>query len=386
MKIQQNIWERDSSWEVFGEEKSLNPQLVLFFGNKDALEDGKRYEELREMYPDAILVGGTTAGEIIGEEVLDDSVVATAIEFEKTTLELQTVLVTDYRDSLEAGQALANRFDSEGLKTLFVLSDGHLVNGSNLVQGLVSVLGEDVIITGGLAGDGPHFQETLVSANTPPESGRIAVVGLYGQKIKIGHGSVGGWDPFGPERIITKSEANVLYELDGKPALELYKTYLGEEAENLPGSALLFPLTIRQKDQKGTGTVRTILSVNEEENSMTFAGDMPEGNVTQLMMANFDHLVDGAAEAALKARTEDVEESLGDRLAIMISCVGRKIVLGQRTADEVEAVTEILTDIVGEGVGQMGFYSYGEISPHVETGSCELHNQTMTITYLSEQA
>ncbi|MEM7370135.1 MAG: FIST N-terminal domain-containing protein [Bacteroidota bacterium] len=385
MKIQQNIWEQDSSWEVFGDEKSLNPQLVIFFGNKDALEDGKRFEELRALYPDAILVGGTTAGEIIGEEVLDDSVVATAIEFEKTRLELKTVLVTDFMDSFEAGQSLARQFDPEGLKTLFVLSDGHLVNGSNLVQGLVTVLGKDIIITGGLAGDGPNFQETLVSANTPPESGRIAVVGLYGQNIKVGHGSVGGWDPFGPERIITKSEANVLYELDGKPALELYKTYLGEEAENLPGSALLFPLTIRQKDQKGTGTVRTILSVNEEENSMTFAGDMPEGNVTQLMMANFDHLVDGAAEAALKAKDQQETETLGDHLAIMISCVGRKIVLGQRTADEVEAVTEILSDIVGEGVGQMGFYSYGEISPHVETGSCELHNQTMTITYLAEQ-
>ena len=385
MKIQQNIWEPESSWEVFGKEVNLTPQIVLFFGNKTALTDRARYDELRKMYPDAILIGGTTAGEIIGEEVLDDSIVATAIEFEKTSIDLQTALISDFASSFEAGKALAQKLDPKDLKTLFVLSDGHMVNGSNLVQGLVSVVGKEVIITGGLAGDGPNFQETLVSANTPPESGRIAVLGLYGEKIQVGHGSVGGWDTFGPERIITKSEGNVLYELDGKPALELYKKYLGEEAENLPGSALLFPLAIRAKDHQGTGTVRTILSVNEEENSMTFAGDMPEGFVSQLMMANFDHLVDGAAEAALKAKGTEETEVVGDRLAIMISCVGRKIVLGQRTADEVEAVTEILGDIVGEGVNQMGFYSYGEISPHVETGSCELHNQTMTITYLAEQ-
>ncbi|MEM7656306.1 MAG: FIST C-terminal domain-containing protein, partial [Bacteroidota bacterium] len=195
------------------------------------------------------------------------------------------------------------------------------------------------------------------------------------------HGSVGGWDPFGPERVITRAEGNVLYELDGKPALTLYKKYLGEAAEELPASALQFPLTIRPKGAQTLGTVRTILSIDEEVGSMTFAGDMPEGSIAQLMMANFDRLIEGAADAANSASFEAIQQTSGDKLSIMVSCVGRKIVLGQRIADEVEAVVEGL----GDSWSSLGFYSYGEISPHSETGSCDLHNQTMTITLLAEK-
>ena len=73
----------------------------------------------------------------------------------------------------------------------------------------------------------------------------MVAVGLYGEHVKLGHGSKGGWDTFGPERIVTKSDGNVLYELDDKPALALYKEYLGDRAAGLPGSALLFPLALR---------------------------------------------------------------------------------------------------------------------------------------------
>jgi hypothetical protein len=380
MQTTQYLWEKESGWDSYGTTNKLNPQLVLFFGSTEALSDSRRFEEISEMFPNATLVGCSTAGEIIGDEVFDDSIVATAIEFQKTPIRVATLLIDTMASSYAAGLQLAQELKGDDLRGVFIISDGQTVNGSDLVEGLAELLGQNVIITGGLAGDGARFEKTLVSCNGAPEPGRIVAIGLYGDAIRIGHGSVGGWDSFGPERKITRSEANVLLELDGKPALQLYKQYLGEQAEELPGSALLFPLMIRPGTQASTtGTVRTILSVSETANSMTFAGNVPEGYTAQLMMANFDQLIDGAAAAADHALMGSLSAD-SETLAILVSCVGRKMVLGQRIGDEVESVQEIL----GSNTRQIGFYSYGEISPHVEMGNCQLHNQTMTITAISE--
>jgi hypothetical protein len=233
------------------------------------------------------------------------------------------------------------------------------------------------VVTGGLAGDGARFERTWVIKDGVPQSGFITAVGFYGDRLQVGHGSQGGWDKFGPERRITKSENNVLYELDGKPALELYKTYLGDQASGLPAAGLLFPLAIRSSAEDDRTLVRTLLAVDEEKQSMTFAGDMPEGSFAQLMKANFDQLVEGAEGAALKSKSTMGEGSAP--LVIAISCVGRRLVLGERIEEETEATLEILP----AGAKQIGYYSYGEISPYA-TGNCDLHNQTMTLTTLSE--
>jgi hypothetical protein len=382
MKTQQLLWERPRGWTHFEGEDDIDAQLVLFFGSRETLSDPARFGEIRERFPQADLVGCTTAGEIIGEEVLDQSIVLTAIEFAATAIQVVSLTIMEAGSSREGGQKLGAKLPLQDLKTVLVISDGHQVNGSELVEGLTEALGSTVIITGGLAGDGSKFEKTLVGCNDHPEEGRIVAIGLYGNKIEVGHGSVGGWDTFGPRRMITRSEANVLYEVDGKPALQLYKKYLGDKANQLPGAALEFPLMIKPFGQpQEVGTVRTILAVDEKNQSMIFAGDMPEGHEAQLMMANFENLIDGAFEAAQYARLESFKENQGDSLAILISCVGRKMVLGQRIAEEVESVREIL----GNEMKQIGFYSYGEISPHVEVGNCQLHNQTMTITALREK-
>jgi hypothetical protein len=125
--------------------------------------------------------------------------------------------------------------------------------------------------------------------------------------------------------------------------------------------------------------VRTILAVSEADQSMTFAGDVPEGSYAQLMKANFDRLIDGAVGAA-RASQRSLTGTSPD-LAILISCVGRKLVLKQRIEEEVEGVR----DVVGEHTVLTGFYSYGEISPFAAGASCELHNQTMTITTFREE-
>jgi hypothetical protein len=315
-------------------------------------------------------------GEICGRWVWDDSLALTAVQFEDTRLELAVTELTG-GDSYGAGKMLATALDTPGLRHVLVLSDGLQVNGSELVKGLRDHLPAGVAATGGLAGDGSRFQNTLVWAGGEPAPGRIAALGFYGERIRVGYGSLGGWDSFGPERLITRSSGNVLHELDGQSALTLYKTYLGEHAAGLPSTALLFPLALRL-DGGEYSVVRTVLAVNEADNSMTFAGDLPEGAHARLMKANFDRLIDGASGAARTGYA--TLGSSSPELAVLISCVGRKLVLRQRIEEEVEGVREVL----GARAALTGFYSYGEICPHDAITHCELHNQTMTITTFSE--
>jgi len=262
-----------------------------------------------------------------------------------------------------------------------VLSDGLNVNGSELVKGLVAAIGSGIPLTGGLAGDGADFSETLVGGDCVPRAHMVVGIGFYGSAIRIGHGSAGGWDSFGPRRQVTKSIGNVLFELDGEPALDLYERYLGpEDSKGLPGSALLFPIQVHDAEHPESSVVRTVLAVDHEARSMTFAGDVPQGWTAQLMYGKFDRLAEGAADAARQAQLGlDIREE-DQQFSILISCIGRRLLMGQRISDEVEAAGAEL----GDRTLRLGFYSYGEISPHAKSGVCELHNQTMTITSFAE--
>jgi len=350
--------------------------LLLAFGGTKAITDKKMWNELSQRHPGAIILGCSTGGEIHGTDVLDESLSVTTMGFDRTRLKSAEAAVANAAGSYDAGMAIGKALASPGLKTIFLLSDGTRVNGSELIRGIRACIGDDVVITGGLAGDGPRFGTTYVGLNSAPAPGRIAAVGFYGSAIEVGHGSAGGWDVFGPERHITRSKGNVLYELDGKPALDLYKHYLGDDAKGLPGSALLFPLKVFPPSRPDEALTRTVVAIDEAERAMTFAGDMPEGYSAQLMRGNFDRLVEGAADAAHQAAF-DLD---GDGVAILVSCIGRKLLLGQRICEEVEAVK----DVFGKGIALAGFYSYGEVSPHAATQCAELHNQTMTITVFGE--
>jgi hypothetical protein len=319
----------------------------------------------------------STAGEIFDQEVLDDSLSVMAIEFEKTHISSACVNIDSYGSSYEAGAELISKIDQKDLKYVFVLSDGGKVNGSELVRGIESVIQHRIPITGGLAGDGTNFMSTVVGLNEKPESGNIVAIGFYGNAIKISHGSMGGWEMFGLEKTITRSISNELFEINNVNALDVYKQYLGKYANELPGSALLFPLSIKLPGTNDS-IVRTILSINNESTSMVFAGDVPEGAKVRFMNANFDKLIDAASDAANNSLVQFKAES--PKLSILISCVGRKLILRERVEEEVEAVRNVF----GKKTIITGFYSYGEISPLNINTKCELHNQTMTITSFDE--
>ncbi len=379
MKIEQRIYSESSGWEIKSDNHlGKTAQLVFLFGNKELLKMQQHIDFIKNNYPSAQIIGCSTSGEIFQEVVMNVHIVCTAVWFENTPVEIAKVQINKMEDSFLVGEKLAEKLDKENLVHVMILSEGLNINGSELTKGLNSKLNNRIPVTGGLAGDQADFSETVIIHNKAGEKNLVLAIGFYGDHLKVGYGSMGGWDSFGVDREVTKSAGNILYELDGQPALELYKKYLGDHAVNLPASALLFPLSFRLKNSE-TSLVRTVLAVHEEDGSMVFAGDIPQGEYVRLMKANNDKLIDGANGAAEMSLTS--LKGLSPDLAILISCVGRKLVLKQRVEEELE----IIRESIGYDAAITGFYSYGEICPIKPFDQhCELHNQTMTITLFKE--
>ena len=377
MKVIQANKIGSAKWSYFQDKIELNNPLVLVFGNRFLLENPAVIEDIRQEFPYEHLVFGSTSGEILGCNVNDNSISVTAIEFERSSylVERENVLNFDKNAKL-LGEALCNKIPKENLKHLFVLSEGSFVNGSSLINGLENNLNGCISITGGMCGDDARFEKTIASYKENPKEGEVVLIGFYGETLELSFASFGGWIPFGPERIITKSEANILYEIDGQPALDLYKKYLGDKAKELPQASLLYPLNVTPVDKKEP-VVRTILKINNEDQSMTLAGDVPMNSLVQLMMASVDGIATGAQTAAQFAMKNRVNSP---QIAILVSCIGRKLVMNQRVEEEIEQVQEC----IGEKIPITGFYSYGEMAPFNGSTTCELHNQTMTLTLISE--
>lgn len=355
---------------------ALNPQLVLAFGSVAALRDAAN--TLRKAFGAAHVAGCSTAGEISQKGVSNDGLVVTALAFDKSRVEQVSTDLVDMEDSLAAGRRLGQSLPQNGLRAVILFGQGVQINGSAVLVGLTEVLGSGVPVTGGLAGDGGAFEQTWVLDDVGVSSTRLVCIGLYGPDLFFSHGSFGGWSPFGPSRKVTRCDHNVLYELDGESALAVYKRYLGDYANGLPASGLLFPFAMLVQDHSEVGLIRTILGVNEAEGSLTLAGEIDPQGYLKLMHASTDALVGGAETAAESARL--MPAAHGESLAVLVSCVGRKLVMGGRVDEEVDAVVNVL----GPDVTITGFYSYGEISPAGNPVECKLHNQTMTIAYVAE--
>lgn len=357
----------------------IRPNLVLAFAAPQFFGDPAFAPWLAKAFPAARRLAVSTAGEISNQGVNDNSIVVTALNLEKTPFKVAATDITGMHDSAGSGRRLAEQLMAPELKAMILFSQGVAVNGSDLIGGVVSVLGKEVPLTGGLAGDNGAFARTWTLLDDTVSDKQMLAIGLYGDAIAFAHGSFGGWQSFGPVRRATRAEGNVLYELDGEPALDIYKRYLGEYAKDLPASGLLFPFAILSGNREETGLIRTLLGIDAGNGSLTLAGDIPQDGFLKLMHASTEALVDGA-EAAAKAAA-DMHRSDAPGLALLVSCIGRKLVMGDRVDEEVEAVGAVF----GQNCVLAGFYSNGEISPFLETTECMLHNQTMTITYLTEK-
>ena len=381
MKVQQFvIKDSTGSDAALAAIKGMNPDVLFTFADVEFFRTSQFSERLAAAAPAATSIGCSTAGEISSKGVTTGCAVVTALKLDHPGLITRVEALRDMSDSESAGARLGAQLRDLNPHSVLVFGQGVELNGSALIRGLRSVLGSGVTISGGLAGDAGRFERTYVLTPTGPSVQHVVGIALCSPKLQVRHGTFGGWRPFGAVRYVTRAEGNLLFELDGEPALDVYKRYLGHHAKDLPGSALLFPFAMLDTEQQETGVIRTILGVDEATGSLTMAGELVQGGFVRLMCASSDDLIDGAEVAA-----ESIErDTLSDResLALLVSCVGRRMVLGTRVDEEVEAVASIL----GARCTVAGFYSNGEISPGVENTECHLHNQTMTVTYLSEVA
>lgn len=380
MKTKQlSIKMKDLSQANTGELASIQPQIGFVFASALAFENDQFVKKLQASTPGTQWVGCSTAGEVSKLGVTDQTVIVTALHFDNpgAKFKVQVRKVGGAAGSRQAGAELARSLHAPDLRSIIVMSPGVDVNGSLLVKGITEVVGPNVIVTGGLAGDGGNFKKTYTLSPEGISSDHVVGVGWYGDAVKLQHGCMGGWDPFGKVRQVTRSQSNVVYEIDGKRALDIYKEYLGEHAKDLPASGLMFPFQLLSNEKAETGLIRTILAVDEQAGSLTFAGDLDQGSYVRLMHANTKGLVSGAKSAAQNAVVKGAAPA---SFAMIVSCVGRKLVMGANVDEEIEAIA----DIFGGGCSLAGFYSYGEISPFLADVGCQLHNQTMTISYLSE--
>ena len=367
----------DWKFQKRANDNPLSAEIVFIFGDREAFKINDPYTKMRKIYPNAEIVGCSSSGNILGDQVSSAPMVATATTFKSSHVKTGIIDFKDTDDLEETGYLVTRQLPKEGLKHVLILSDGLHMNGSALARGANRAVDDNIPITGGLAGDGIAFEETYIIANDIAKQNRVVAVGFYGENITISSGCYAGWDEFGVLRTITRSEGNVVYEIDHQPALELYKKYLGEYASDLPSSGLRFPMSIKANEDD-TPVIRSVLLVDEQKQSLTFAGDVPQGYRARLMKTDIDGLIDGSQIAAGRVECQNDANAL----AVVISCVGRRLVLNQLTDEELESISATL----GSNVQLTGFYSYGELAPFsTELMSCHLHNQTMTLTVIYEE-
>ena len=364
----------NETWEhVTGQADSA--QICLLFGSRPTIEKSSDFlKKIKVIAPLAEIVTVSTAGNIQGNNLMDEAIIATCIHFEKTKIVPLTQSLKDI-EGHALGVQIAKDLDRIDLAHVMLFSTTG-INAGQLLNGINEVIKGRIPVAGGIAGDDTRFEKTLVGLNDSIQSDQLVAIGFYGESLNVAHGSRGGWDTFGPERKATKCDGNILYEIDGKPVLDLYKNYLGEKANNLPASALHFPFAIIDK-QTSEHVVRGVQNINEKDNSLILFGDVFEGDTMQLMRANFDRIITAAGESAKEAFRPNKSEP---ELAILVSCVARRLVLDQLTEEELDEAKNAL----GDKTAICGFYSYSELSPIVGDDACHVHNQTMTITTMVE--
>lgn len=374
MKIEQRILSRETGWRTCASTSAGGmPQLAFAFGPRAMIEDPDLMMRLRDTYPRTPIVWASGAGEFADSEISDDQLILTGITFEHATVQCIARIVADRSESHRVGCDVVRELLAPDLVHIFVLCDGLLVNGSHLVDGMRETLPAHVSVTGGLAGDGMDFYRSIVGLNADIGIRRVVAIGFYGSRLQVGHGCCSGWSPYGDECVVTRSEDNLLFELDGKPALERYCEQHGADATADPLATMHFP--VHMMDAEAAAVVRASHMIDRETGVIEFAGEMPTGARVRFLQASPDDLISGAVAAAEQTLALGTPE-----LVLCIDCIGRRVVLGANAAREVSRVrgtypsSSVFT----------GFYSYGEIAPSDGEAGCQFHNQTMTITTLRE--
>lgn len=332
------------------------------------------------------MIGGTTAGELSTKGFSTNTVVVLALNSD--SLEFTTGIgVKMSEDELQCGKTLVDdllkKQTLEDALSLLVFPDGLGGDGCKVLDGINSALPDKLEIIGGCLGDGEEYSRTYQFYDGKVYEDSIPGVLISGQSsFKTGIGVRSGFESIGNKMFCTESEGTVVKKIDGVNALELYKELLGEErSKRLPGIFREYPFGLIDEKVAISGEeyfqLRCGFTANEDEGSISCSGSIPEGSAITITAGSRGDLINGARLAAEQAKT-----TLGDaepKLIMVFSCIGRKLVLGRRVSEEIDAVQKTM----GSDVPLIGFYTYGEIGP-IDKGRSSLseakfHNETLVI-------
>ncbi len=375
--VQVHLRKKDLTNNILQPLIDLKPHVVIAFADIEWANDGDFLQRLRTALSGVEVVGCSTAGEISNKGLFDKSMVLTGIRFDSADSKVRIFEEVVIADQAETGRKLGKQLAAEDLRGVFLFAPGIAIQGSSLLKGLKSVIDESTLVVGGLAGDSGKFKSTAVFHNEKSFNDKVLGLAFYGKDLELRHTAKAGFSSFGGVRQITKAQEHIVFEIDGQPALKIYKEALGKHANDLPSTGLMFPLAVLDNQQSETGLIRAVLGVDEAAQSLFLAGDVEANTFFKLMRAENKGLIAAAGKAAQNVNKNAVEGSLG----FLVSCVARRMVMGEAIEDEIEAAISELSDCTNVS----GFYAYGEFGPFFTAGDCQLHNQTMSVTVLSER-
>ncbi len=360
------------------------PPSILWVFSSASYDQQHLLEGIRTVAMDVPLIGCTTDGEISSAGLTDESVVILALASHDVRFHTAYVPFLS-QDSFIAGRRIGEAFQNRDCQYLQIFSDGLTGNAVRIIEGIQSVLGKNIIISGGTSGDGGRFLRTFQYLDDQVLTDSIVAVGFCGN-FAVGTGIGCGWFPVGTAKQVTRSEGNTLYELDGQPALQVYEKFLDRFASQLPAVGVEYPLgilgTSGDDEDHGYFLCRATMGVDRETGSIRFAGDIPQGAMVKMTMGNENDVVDAARKAAGKALASLKQTSgkIQAKAIFVYSCMARKIVLGSRTGEEIAVIRKI----VGDDVPIIGFYTYGEYAPSGKQNQSHFHNETVTLTILGQ--
>lgn len=325
------------------------------------------------------IFGATTAGEFTDGEIGDGT--AAIMLLDLNPLYFKVIFEeTGDKDTKE----IAKHFGAAGMQTFsnpaFIIASGGIgTDGEMIIRGIEEVVGHDVTIFGGMAGDDFTMTGTFVFTNNKSSNNGLVAIILDEDKVNVKGLATSGWKAVGTVRTITKSAGNIVYTIDDEPALDVVIKFMGvskdldEWKDVIVNVGSEFPFQLQRENAAPVN--RAPLFANKADRSLVCAGGVPQGSKIRFSLPPDFDVIDKVVDECLDVRNE--EQPSADAM-IMFSCKARHLSLGPLVSDEIDKVKEVW------GSPLVGFFSYGEMGKATK-GKHEFHNNTCSLVVLKEK-
>jgi hypothetical protein len=324
------------------------------------------------------IFGATTSGEFISPEITEGGISIMLLDMEPSCFKI-VFLETHESNAYEVSKQVGIEGRQLFANPAFIIASGWLhTDGEQIVAGIEVGTGSDSTIFGGMAGDDLALREPFVfTYGKSSTTGLVALI-IDEDKISIKGIATCGWKPIGITKIITKSSGNVVYTIDGQPALDLVIKYLGltMDQESTASSTVVnlgayYPLQLQREN--APPVMRTAMLGNIEDRSLICAGNVPQGAKVRFSLPPDFDVIDTVVEECIDLKNETEADAV-----IIFSCISRYLSFGVMTSEEIERVQNVWN------APMVGFFSYGEFGKS-KNGKHEFHNNTCCVVAMKEK-